>query len=378
MLKEVAVRGKRRLVVMLAPFPEKRAFDFELFQDIVRTFKPAVIVDLRIGDTSPLLAEHMPEIKTFNYLENREGFLRFLRSVVREGVPIEAPPDRFYMSQIEFRKRTSDQERPKITAVYPEAIAPLSWSTLEVFVYLKSFKDLVQKEILRVQQKEGREYSSVTSEFPKSLPIGCPIKICLQSKSLHTNPSEMTINWYEPYYRLPFRISPVDENKDEYSATLDIEVFADDLPVASIRLAIVVNSDTHQKSELPAASDDASWYEDIFASYAREDIDLVRHLRKRYEALGLHMFIDLDDLRSGVEWQPEIFKTIDKSDLFQLFWSDFSKQSEFVTLEWKHALTALSVKGSRFIRPVYWQEPIPDVPNELAEINFRKISFVEP
>ncbi len=379
MLREVAVRGKPRVVVLLAPFLEEKILDSDLIQDFVRVVEPAAIIDLGIGEVDPLMAERMPGVKTFNYLEDRDGFLRFLRSFGGERLfPIKALPDRFEMARSEFIERTSDQERPKITVAYPEAMAPSNWSTLEVFIYLKSFKYLVQKEIFRLQQREDLEYSGVTSEFPKSLPIGCPIKISLQSNSLHTNPSEIAINWYEPYYRLPFRISPVDETKDEYSATLDIEVFADDLPVASMRLTIAVNSDTHQKSGLAVASDDASWYENIFASYAREDIYLVKCFKKRYEALGLNMFIDLDDLRSGVQWRPALIDGIDKSDLFQLFWSDYSKKSKYVTVEWKRALTARSVKGNRFIRPVYWHDPIPPVPNELAEINFRRISFVEP
>ena len=89
------------------------------------------------------------------------------------------------------------------------------------------------------------------------------------------------------------------------------------------------------------------------------------------------MFIDLDDLRSGAFWRTALFERIDTSDLFQLFWSDHARQSDFVAIEWKHALQARQVKGGRFIRPVYWHEPIPAVPEELAEINFRKINFVE-
>jgi hypothetical protein len=255
-------------------------------------------------------------------------------------------------------------------------VAPSSWSTVEIFLYLRDYRELVEKEIRRLKAWEDLDYTGVSSEFPKSLPVGCPIRITLQSDSLRTNPSELTINWYEPYNRLPFRISPIDDTKDGYSASIDLDVFVDDLPVASLGLSIAVKANVGGEHAKPAATD-AAWYEDIFASYAREDLDIVKHLKERYEALGLYMFIDLDDLRSGDSWQDALFKKIDGSDLFQLFWSDHARQSKYVTIEWIHALSAREIKGRRFIRPVYWHEPIPTVPEELAEINFRKISFVE-
>lgn len=352
MLSRLADRGEPGMVVVLAPFSEDSAFDLSELHDFVRLVEPTVIIDLRIGKADRHIAEPIPHARVLNYPEDRSELLHLLRSF------------------------TTEQERPKITAAYPEAMAPSCWSTVEVFLYLRDYRELVQTEIRRLQDREDLDYSGVSSEFPKSLPAGCPVRVSLESNSLRTNPSELTINWYEPYNRFRFRISPIDDNKDGYSASLDVDVFADDLPVASMRLAIAVNSNVRGERATPAISD-AACYEDIFASYAREDLELVKHLKERYEALGLYMFIDLDDLRSGASWRTALFQRIDRSDLFQLFWSDHARQSEYVAIEWKHALRAREIKGGRFIRPVYWHDPISPVPEELAEINFRKISFVE-
>lgn len=273
-----------------------------------------------------------------------------------------------------FFQRMSDQERPKITAASPKIMPPQQWSTVDVFIYLRSYQELVQREIQRLEHMENNKYSSLSSEFPKSIPEGCPIRIKLSSTTLRTNIPEMTIYWYEPYYRLSFRVSAIDPVRAEYSASLDVDVFADDLPVASMRLPIAITSCKSNQPTKPVKTE-AQWYENIFASYAREDLSIVRYLKERYAALGLFLFIDLDDLRSGAMWRAELFKCIDSSDLFQLFWSKSSRNSKYVEIEWKHALRAQEIKGSRFIRPVYWEKPIPKIPNELTEINFKHFDF---
>ncbi|NTW82585.1 MAG: toll/interleukin-1 receptor domain-containing protein [Chlorobiaceae bacterium] len=305
---------------------------------------------------------------------------------IKKNLPAKALADFFYPAATDGPERLSPkhhaspeatekkQERPKITVAYPEVISSTQWATVDLYLYLRAFRELVQAEIRRQQEKSNIDYSAASSEFPKSLPVGCPVKISLESTTLRINPSELTINWYEPYNRLSFRVCPIDDNKDGYSASLDVDVFADDLPAASMRLSIAVNSEAPTE-HVSAASSDATWYEKVFASYAREDLELVKHLKERYEALGMHMFIDLDDLLSGVEWEKALADKIDKSDLFQLFWSKNARKAKYVTIEWKHALRASKIKGGRFIRPVYWDDKIPKVPKALADINFRKIKI---
>ena len=360
-------------------FGDDESFDLAGFHEFVRVLKPVVIVDLGVGEADLAVVESIPDIKVLNYPEDHLELLPLLHSLTGKHLETrsEPPSAPHELARQAFAERTAEQKRPKITVVYPQAMAPSCWATVEVFLYLSEYRELVEKELRRLQDREELDYSGASTELPKSLPTGCPIRVSLQSDSLRTNPSELSINWYEPYNRLPFRISPKDDTNDEYSAGLDLEIFADDLPVASMRLAIAVNKSVRGEPATSVESE-AAWYEDIFASYAREDLELVKHLKERYEALGLYMFIDVIDLRSGTSWRSALFQKIDDSDLFQLFWSDHARQSKFVSIEWKHALQAREVKGGRFIRPVYWHDPIPTVPEELAEINFRKINFVEP
>ena len=105
---------------------------------------------------------------------------------------------------------------------------------------------------------------------------------------------------------------------------------------------------------------------------------MIRH----YEKIGLMPaaarrdsgYRDYDDrdvhtLRSGQHWSDEIYAMIDKADIFQLFWSETAAQSQYVEKEWRYALT-LNRDGQNFIRPVYWEAPMPNVPTDLGHIHF--------
>ena len=50
-------------------------------------------------------------------------------------------------------------------------------------------------------------------------------------------------------------------------------------------------------------------------------------------------------------------------DVFQLFWSSNSMHSDFVRQEWEHALR---LNRPHFIRPTYWEEPMPMAPEKVV------------
>ena len=65
------------------------------------------------------------------------------------------------------------------------------------------------------------------------------------------------------------------------------------------------------------------------------------------------------------------------ADVFQLFWSTNSIESDFVRQEWEFAL---NLGRPSFIRPVYWEEPMPErteiglPPASLRALHFHRLS----
>ncbi len=111
----------------------------------------------------------------------------------------------------------------------------------------------------------------------------------------------------------------------------------------------------------------------IFASYSRKDkhvVESVESIMKLVDSVDFRW--DVKILRSGDRWEETLLKEIKSADSFQLFWSENARTSQNVRKEWKYALT---LNRERFIRPVYWSEPIPKRPKELNVFNFTKINL---
>ena len=65
---------------------------------------------------------------------------------------------------------------------------------------------------------------------------------------------------------------------------------------------------------------------------------------------------------------------IKQADVFQLFWSWNALKSPLVREEWRQAL---ALNRPHFIRPVYWEEPLPEQaglpPAELRRLHFQRV-----
>lgn len=110
----------------------------------------------------------------------------------------------------------------------------------------------------------------------------------------------------------------------------------------------------------------------VFGSYAREDTEIVTRIRAAYKLIGILLFVDTLDMRTGVVWKRYLEQQIEQSDAFQLFWSNASAVSPAVESEWRYALSVADKlpPEAEFIRPVFWTKPCPDPPEPLRRINF--------
>ena len=187
-----------------------------------------------------------------------------------------------------FMRSAESLERPFFTAAYPTDLPPARWSSLELFLYAKRLRASVEKEIKRLRQNESTDYASATSRLELALPVGSRVTVNLESDAFDINPEETTIRWLEEFYRLPFRIRAKDHpERQETMGSITARVFVDDLPVGTIDMRILITGQANVHSEQSTA--ELQWFHDVFASYAREDLAIVEHLRSRYAALGVFL-----------------------------------------------------------------------------------------
>src|SRR5207245_11047056 len=110
----------------------------------------------------------------------------------------------------------------------------------------------------------------------------------------------------------------------------EITIYAGPLIIATVRMAFLFESafdeSTHRLPRRNIGGDDnvevsSSLYKQIFAAYSHADTPVVLACRNVYKALGYNVLIDIDTLRSGHYWNQELMRMIERSDIFQLFWS---------------------------------------------------------
>ena len=92
---------------------------------------------------------------------------------------------------------------------------------------------------------------------------------------------------------------------------------------------------------IPAATEPetcAFAYRFTFLSYASEDRDKVLARVQMLDQMGIRYFQDLLSLDPGQRWEKELYRNIDKCDLFLLFWSNAAKRSPWVMREVNYAL----------------------------------------
>jgi serine/threonine protein kinase len=114
-------------------------------------------------------------------------------------------------------------------------------------------------------------------------------------------------------------------------------------------------------------------YEFVFISYSSQDRAEVLKRVQMLKRLKIQCFQDVLNLEPGDRWEKELYRYIDQSDLFLLFWSRSAKESEWVMKEVRYALQCQGERtaGLPEILPVILEgPPIPAPPPELRHLHF--------
>jgi hypothetical protein len=156
-----------------------------------------------------------------------------------------------------------------------------------------------------------------------------------------------------------------------------LSVFLGAILLAEISLSIRVDSSyAPQAQHALSETESAHPYRKIFASYSHKDREIVEQIEHYAQVAGDVYMRDVTQLRSGEDWQQWMKRRIYEADIFQLFWSSNSMRSQNVRKEWEFAL---SLRRPHFIRPTYWETPLPEnpaenlPPEELRRLHFQNI-----
>jgi hypothetical protein len=279
-------------------------------------------------------------------------------------------------------------ENVQFTVYRPKAIVPQKWYSLLAFAHLSEKREdapedepdpvaEVRQQAQRILGEQAAEYQNLTQDTLQAIPREGTITFLPTMPGVEFNPASRSFTWEESVHREDFRLRAKQSGHGGRVLKGRLSVFLGSILLADIPLSIRVDSHETSKAQKKVLEEvHARPYRKIFASYSHRDMDVVEQFERFAEALGDRYLRDVRHLRSGELWGEKLEEMIVEADIFQLFWSSNSMTSPFVRQEWEYAL---SLQRPNFIRPTYWEEPLPVKPDqklppeELMRLHFQRI-----
>jgi hypothetical protein len=285
------------------------------------------------------------------------AFGRDVERVKRGSVIVEAPVS---------PGGPASGDRTKAAASIPSTLGT-SWNTLRGYLYRVGEEPEILRDAGQFAPREDRSLIQGTGE--SRIMHGSLVTVMLWAPDAECQTSQEQFLWQGTWRAVDFglRRRPGARGGD-LVGTLSWFVGLVCVAQVSFRIAEAASA----MAPTDAAFSSALGYEAVFVSYSHADAGIVDMLDAAYTALGMKYLRDVKTLRSGETWNPRLLALIGEADLFQLCWSANASRSTYVAEEWRHALG----RGSAgFIRPLYWEEPMPAPPPELRHLHFAKFSL---
>jgi hypothetical protein len=280
-------------------------------------------------------------------------------------------------------------ENVQFTVFRPGSIEPLKWYPLVAFAHLSAKRpdapedepdpvQEVQRQARAALQERFEDYQKVTLDSSQGVPREGELTFVPLFADVTFNPPRRTFIWTESVHREEFRMRT--QAKPGQTLRGSMSVFLGRIILAEVKLTIRVASPGPASERAPEPAS-AVPYRKIFASYSHKDHDVVEEFARLARAFGDEYLRDLTHLRAGEVWDERLLGLIDEADVFQLLWSSNSMRSPYVRREWEHAL---SLRRPNFIRPSYWEQPMPASiaeglpPEELLRLQFISLASDRP
>ena len=273
-------------------------------------------------------------------------------------------------------------ENVQFTVYRPRAVQVGAWYPMLAFAHLAERSpdappdqpdpaDRVKAWATQILGADVKDYASPTSDARGAVPRESELTFVPEIDGIEFNPPRRTFQWLEDVHKEEFRLRAGPALTGQV-ARGRLTVFLGVLILADVDLAIRIDSSASTPTVEPVAGRvpngntepgevamepvHGNPYRKIFPSYSHLDVAIVEQAELLGRALGDVYTRDRTTLRSGEDWNARLLELIDDADIFQLFWSSNAMRSEYVRQEWEYAL---SRQRPFFIRPTYWEEPMP-------------------
>lgn len=277
-------------------------------------------------------------------------------------------------------------ENVQFTVYRPQTVQPGKWYPLLAFAHLSekpldaADDDLdplaeVQRQAQQLLGEQLDQYQDLTQDSRLAVPREGELTFVPEVAGVRFNPPRRTFLWQEPVHREEFRLQAGGELNGK-TARGRMTVYLGNLVLAELTLAFRVDASGATVAAQPLQRVAVRPYRKIFASYSHADLSIVEEIERYSMMLGDEYLRDWKHLRTGQVWNDRLMEMIREADVFQLFWSSNSMASKYCQQEWEYAL---SLNRPSFVRPTYWEDPLPERPQEnlppdaLRRLHFQRI-----
>ena len=230
----------------------------------------------------------------------------------------------------------------------------------------------VQRQARQVLGDEAAAFSATTEDSGDAIPREGDLTFALTLPGMQVNPPRRSFRWVEDVHREEFRIRAPAALQGQ-TVRGELQVYLGALLVAEVALAVRIDASASRPAAADTEADRGRPYRRIFPSYSHRDEAIVRQVEAYARTMGDEYLRDVTHLRAGEAWDARLRDFIRDADVFQLFWSRNSMASPYVRQEWEYAL---SLERPHFVRPTYWETPLPEAPDrDLPPPTLRALHF---
>lgn len=260
------------------------------------------------------------------------------------------------------------------SVVAPEKVKPGSSGLVDVLMYTKGQRAIVQRVIGQSKEKATEAARSAASV---SVRQGSEVTVVISSEDAVISENSETLVWNGDALDFSFRFS-VPEDYKKKQLDFSCRILFDGIHISRLYFSVPINAAKSVPIRFVRKDSKRA-----FVSYSHKDKQRVVDQLTAIQSVApkLRFWMDSQSMSAGDLWRPSIKAAIKAADVFLLFWSRSSKESSEVRQEWEYALKLEQGRkrgknGARFISPVPLDNPRDcPPPEELSDLHFGDPSF---
>ena len=256
-------------------------------------------------------------------------------------------------------------DQVSFSAIVPKALSKDEYEIINLIVYEKEYRSVVNT-IIETSDEPVKEVISRTMNMEQH----AAVRVVIDAVDIEIDDNIEECRWDGGYINFSFSIL-VPANYIKKKVLFNVAVYVNDIIATRLKFTADVSPQKNEnhgyRHELNISREDVL---SAFMSYASQDRNRVAMMIQGMKKArpDMDIFFDVENLRSGEDWENALKREIENRDILFLCWSRFARESKWVEAEWKYALQN---KGINSIEPIPIESPdVCPPPTELQNKHF--------